>query len=109
MPSNSANTTANNGGETGNGVQQAPHDNVTPDHTSHAAPQTQAHAANQNNPDRYRFSPPVKANDNNYDVHPPLNQNKPQAQPRQDNRPAPSKESKPPKDNKDNNKDNKGH
>jgi hypothetical protein len=60
----------------------------------------------QNNADRYRFSPPVKANDNNYDVHPPLNQNRPQAQPRQESRPAPAKETKPA--NNSNNKDSKG-
>jgi hypothetical protein len=45
-----------------------------------------------------RFTPPVKAKDENYDVHPPLNQ-KGQAQPRTESKPAPppKTESKPPK------------
>jgi hypothetical protein len=95
-PPNSANHGATPGnGNTGNANQAAPGGNVTPENGNHA-PQTQP-----NSQDRYRFSPPVKANDNNYDVHPPLNQNKPEAQPKQENHPAPSKESKPPKDNKD--------
>jgi len=55
------------------------------------APQT------QQNQDRYRFSPPVKAKDENYDVHPPLNQKQSQSQPREQRQPQP-KESKPPKE-----------
>ena len=43
-----------------------------------------------------RFAPPAKAKDENYDVHPPLNQ-RPQAQPepRSEPRPQPKQESKP--------------
>jgi hypothetical protein len=65
-----------------------------------------------NNPDRYRFNPPTKAKDDNYDVHPPLNQNngggnnggaQPRAQ--HEEHQAPRTNSNPPKDN--GNKDNK--
>jgi hypothetical protein len=65
-----------------------------------------------NNPDRYRFNPPVKAKDDNYDVHPPLNQNnnsggQPRAQ-HEEHQAPPPKANNPPKDN-GNNKDNKNH
>jgi hypothetical protein len=55
---------------------------------------------NQNaNQDRYHFSPPVKANDNNYDVHPPLNQKNENPKP-----PAHDNNSKPPKETNSNSK-----
>lgn len=50
------------------------------------------------NQQRYRFTPPVNAKDNNYDVHPPLNQNRQQSQPREQHQSEPrqSKPSPPP-------------
>ena len=74
-PNGSAAAGANNmsGNEGGHGNTTQPTEN------NRTQPQVQQN--NQNNSDRYRYSPPVKANDNNYDVHPPLNQNRPQAQP----------------------------
>jgi hypothetical protein len=41
-----------------------------------------------------RYAPPVRARDQNYDVHPPLNQ-RPAAQPRNESKPQPKSESKP--------------
>ena len=41
---------------------------------------TQPQPSNQQ---RYRYTPPVNAKDNNYDVHPPLNQSRQQSQPRE--------------------------
>jgi hypothetical protein len=46
-----------------------------------------------NNRPPVRFTPPVKAKDENYDVHPPLNQ-KPAAQPKSEPKPQPKPESK---------------
>jgi Family of unknown function (DUF6600) len=46
-----------------------------------------------------RFAPPVKARDQNYDVHPPLNQ-RPTAQPRNEGRAQPKAESKPKSESK---------
>ncbi|HKS67734.1 MAG TPA: DUF6600 domain-containing protein [Candidatus Acidoferrales bacterium] len=46
-----------------------------------------------------RFAPPVRERDQNYDVHPPLNQ-KPGAQPRNENRPQSKPESKPKSESK---------
>ena len=42
-----------------------------------------------------RYTPPVKAKDENYDVHPPLNQRPPQPPPKQEAKPQPKTESKP--------------
>src|SRR6185437_13733946 len=66
-----------NGGVNPN--QPAAHDNpMTPQHEGgNSAPQTQRN----NDQERYRYTPPVRANDQNYDVHPPLNQNRSQSQP----------------------------
>ncbi len=47
-----------------------------------------------NNQSAVRFTPPVKAKDENYDVHPPLNQ-KVQSQPVPESKPAPKSEAKP--------------
>jgi hypothetical protein len=57
----------------------------------------------QNRPESHvRFAPPVKARDQNYDVHPPRNnaRSKPESQPKNGgNKPAPKSKSKPPKGN----------
>jgi hypothetical protein len=58
--------------------------------------QNQNQNPNQNqNQQRYRFSPPVKANDNNYDIHPPLNQNRPDNNPRPENQPRQEAQPRP--------------
>ncbi|MGA8768384.1 MAG: DUF6600 domain-containing protein [Candidatus Acidiferrales bacterium] len=51
-----------------------------------------------------RFTPPVKARDENYDVHPPLHQSQAQAPAKQEQRPEqkPNKENKKEDDTKDN-------
>ncbi len=70
---------ANNANNGGNATQPTQRDNpATPQHEANVnAPQVHQN----NNQERYRYSPPVRANDQNYDVHPPLNQNRPQSQP----------------------------
>lgn len=60
---------------------------ATPGNNNSAQPQS-------NNQQRYRFTPPVNAKDNNYDVHPPLNQNRQQSQPREQHQ-TEQKQSKP--------------
>jgi hypothetical protein len=47
-----------------------------------------------NNRPPVKFTPPVKAKDENYDVHPPLNQ-KPASQPKSEPKPPPKSDSKP--------------
>jgi hypothetical protein len=94
-PANNGNTGSNGAANNGASATQPAMRN-----NSNAAPAQNngnkpAQIQQNNNTDRYRYSPPVRAKDENYDVHPPLNQNK--------GEPKPSKESKPPaKDNKDN-------
>lgn len=45
------------------------------------------------------YAPPVRARDQNYDVHPPRNNSRTNAAPRTNARPSASKPSKPPKGN----------
>ncbi|HKQ86678.1 MAG TPA: DUF6600 domain-containing protein [Candidatus Acidoferrales bacterium] len=96
---NRGGATNNNGG---NQNQPAPRNEG-----NNGAPQTQPN----NNHERYRYSPPVRANDQNYDVHPPLNQDRPQSQPsRQQVQPREQHQSEQhqsaPKDNKQSTHDN---
>lgn len=73
-----------------------------------AAPSNNNSAQPQpNNQQRYRYTPPVNAKDNNYDVHPPLNQSRQQSQPREQHQSEQrqpeqkqSKSSSSPRDNK---------
>ena len=109
-PNGPANAPANNA----SGSESAPRGNMTPNApatNNHTQPQVQQN--NQNNSDRYRYSPPVKANDNNYDVHPPLNQNQdrpqaqPQSQPREQVQPREqSQPSRPARENNNNGNNN---
>jgi hypothetical protein len=89
-------TPPNGGTNTGNAGQQgAAHNNAAPNDHGTQQPNNSNQNANQ---DRYRFSPPVKANDNNYDVHPPLNQKN------ENSKPPARDNGKPPKENNSNNK-----
>jgi hypothetical protein len=90
-PANNGNT-GSNGGASANQPAMRNNPNATPaQNNGNKPPQAQQN----NNTDRYRYSPPVRAKDENYDVHPPLNQNKGESNP--------AKESKPTaKENKDN-------
>jgi Family of unknown function (DUF6600) len=90
----------NRGGAVNNGNNgsnaNAPRDNMTPRNQGNGnATQTQPN----NNQERYRYSPPVQAKDQNYDVHPPLNQNRPeshpQPQPREQRQSQPQHQSAP--------------
>lgn len=108
------NGSANGGSSNGNGNESAPHGGMTPnapENNNHTQPQVQQNNQN-NNADRYRYSPPVRANDNNYDVHPPLNQNRLQAQPQPRQQAQPREQSQPSRppareNNSGNSKDNK--
>ena len=70
-------------------------------------------ANNNSNSDRFRFSPPVKAKDDNYDVHPPLNQggNRNESnqggQPKQDNSGARGDNNRGSRDNGSNSNNNR--
>ena len=111
-PPNNGNRGVNSNNRGGNPTQPAAHDNpMTPQHEGgNNAPQTQPN----NNQERYRYSPPVRANDQNYDVHPPLNQNRPQSQPsRPQAQPREQHQSEQhqsaPKENRQQNRDNNRH
>jgi hypothetical protein len=86
----------------GNGSNSGTNDN-------HTQPQVQQNNQTNNN-DRYRFSPPVKAKDDNYDVHPPLNQNnnsnsQPPKSESQPSRPPQQHDAPPPKNSNNNSSD----
>ena len=65
-----------NGSSAGNANQPASRNESRGNNNSPAQVQQ------NNTQERYRFSPPVRARDENYDVHAPLNQNRNQSQPR---------------------------
>ena len=102
----------NNGNSGGNATQPVPRDsNMSPRNQGNSnAPQAEPN----NSQERYRYSPPVRAKDQNYDVHPPLNQNRTQsqpsrsqAQPREERRPESHQSA--PKENKQSNHDTNKH
>jgi hypothetical protein len=69
----------NNNGNNGSNPNQPQRErNASPrNEPNNAPPPVQQNNVQQ----RYRYTPPVRARDQNYDVHPPLNQNRPQSQP----------------------------
>jgi hypothetical protein len=103
-----------NGGNRGGSNASGAPNSTDPSGASKSGGNGNNSAQPNNNPDRYRFNPPTKAKDDNYDVHPPLNQrgnnggdNNGGGQPRaqHEEHQAPKTNSNPPKDN--GNKDNK--
>jgi Family of unknown function (DUF6600) len=105
-PPNTNNRGGASNNNTGTRNQPATRDNnLTPrNEGNNNPPQTQQN----NNQERYRYSPPVQAKDQNYDVHPPLNQkpqpSHPQTAPKQQR-----EQKSAPRENKSSNRDNTKH
>jgi hypothetical protein len=91
-PAGSTNGAANNGSNR-SGTTNTVNNNQADRATTRADQTTQD---GQRQP--MRFAPPAKARDEDYDVHPPLNQNQPQV--KEQPKPEPKPEQKPEKENK---------
>ena len=113
-PSGNANnprgTNAPNGAVNNNGPQNQPasRDGFRPfTPPANAAPNDNANRGQANgtvnNNESMRYAPPAKARDEDYDVHPPLNQNPSQAKP--EPKPQPKQERPPQKEEKKDDKD----
>jgi len=106
----------NAGGAPTNG-NNAPGNNPNRGPDNHAQPQQQPQQntqQNQNNNDRpsMRYTPPTRAKDDMYDVHPPLNRKDAQNQPRQEQQhqeQRPNEKQDKPENHKDQQKDNRDH